>query len=194
MKLPPRLIAAALVLAPSAAWAHPGHEGAGGLYAGIAHPLTGIDHLVAMLLVGVWAGLLAPKSRPGFLGALALPAAFLTAMLTGFFASAMIGGTLAEPLILLSLVGLGAAAALHWRAPVPLAVTTVAVFGFAHGLAHGFETPSGAFPLLFAAGFALTSATLHGMGLWLVRILPTSALRTLGAAGAGLGLLLAAAG
>jgi urease accessory protein len=194
MKLQSRLVAAALAFAPTAAWAHPGHEGAGGLYAGIAHPLTGIDHLVAMLLVGVWAGLLAPKSPRGLLGAMALPLAFLGAMLTGFAASAAIGGIFAEPLILLSLVGLGAAAALRFRAPVPLAMATVAVFGFAHGLAHGFETPSGAFPALFAVGFAITTATLHGLGLWLVRILPAPAMRLLGAAGAGLGLLLASAG
>jgi urease accessory protein len=190
MKLQSRLIAAALALVPTAAWAHPGHDGAGGLYAGVAHPLTGIDHLVVMLLVGVWAGLLAPRSR----WALALPAAFLGAMLTGFAASAAIGGTFAEPLILLSLVALGAAAAFRFQAPVPLAMATVAVFGFAHGLAHGFETPSGAFPALFAAGFAITTAILHGLGLWLVRILPAPAMRLLGAAGAGLGLLLASAG
>jgi urease accessory protein len=190
MKLQSRLIAAASAFAPTVAWAHPGHEGAGGLYAGVAHPLTGIDHLVAMLLVGVWAGLLAPKSR----WAMALPLAFLGAMLTGFAASAAIGGAFAEPLILLSLVGLGAAAAFSFQAPMPLAVATVAVFGFAHGLAHGFETPSGAFPALFAAGFAITTATLHGLGLWLVRVLPAPTMRLLGAAGAGLGLLLASAG
>jgi urease accessory protein len=182
--------AVAVLLAPTAAWAHPGHDGAGGLYAGVAHPLTGIDHLVAMLLVGVWAGLLAPRSRWAF----ALPAAFLGAMLTGFAASAAIGGTFAEPLILLSLVALGVAAAFRFRAPVPLAMATVAVFGFAHGLAHGFETPSGAFPAIFAAGFAISTAVLYGIGLWLVRILPASAMRLLGAAGAGIGLLLASAG
>jgi len=190
MKLQARCIAATTALLPTAVWAHPGHEGSGGLYAGIAHPLTGIDHLVAMLLVGVWAGLLTPKDRC----ALALPATFLGAMLAGFFAGPLIGGTIAEPLILLSLVALGAAAAFRLPAPMPLAVAAVAVFGFAHGMAHGFETPSGAFPLLFAAGFAVTTAMLHGIGLWLVRVLPAPLLRMLGAAGAGLGLVLASAG
>lgn len=190
MKLQLRCIAAATALLPTAAWAHPGHEGAGGFYAGVAHPLTGIDHLVAMLLVGVWAGLLAPRSR----WSLALPATFLGAMFAGFFVGPLIGGTLAEPLILLSLVALGAAAAFRFRAPVPLAMAAIAVFGFAHGMAHGFETPSGALPLLFAAGFAVTTAVLHGVGLWLVRVLPTPAMRMLGAAGAGIGLLLASAG
>lgn len=190
MRLHARCIAAAMALLPSAAWAHTGHEGAGGFYAGVAHPLTGIDHLVAMLLVGVWAGLLAPRSR----WALVLPATFLGAMLAGFFAGPLIDGTLAEPLILLSLVTLGAAAALRFRAPVPLATAAVTVFGFAHGMTHGFETPSGALPLLFSAGFAVTTAVLHGVGLWLVRVLPAPAMRLLGAAGAGIGLLLASAG
>lgn len=190
MKTQTRLLAAALALAPTAAWAHPGHDGTGGLYAGVAHPLTGIDHLVAMVLVGVWAGLLASKSR----WALALPAAFLGTMLAGFAASAAIGGSFAEPLILLSLVVLGAAAALRFRAPMPLAMTAVAVFGFAHGMAHGFETPSGAFPVLFAAGFAASTAALHGLGLSLARILPAPVIRMLGATGAGIGLLLASAG
>lgn len=190
MKLPSCLAAATLALIPTAALAHPGHDGAGGLYNGIAHPLTGIDHLVVMLLVGVWTGLLAPRSRR----ALALPAAFLGAMLAGFFAGPMIGGGFAEPMILASLVALGAAAAFRFRAPVSLAMIAVALFGFAHGMAHGFETPGGALPAVFAAGFALSTAALHGFGLWLARILPGPAMRALGAASAGLGLLLASAG
>lgn len=190
MKLQTRCFAAVLALTPTAAWAHPEHGDAGGLYAGIVHPLSGIDHMAAMLLVGLWAGLLAPRSR----GALALPAMFLGAMLAGFFVGPLIGQTFAEPLILLSLVGLGAAAALHFRAPVSLAMTVVAVFGFGHGIAHGFETPSGAFPVLFAAGFALSTAALHGSGLWLARKLPSPAMRLLGTAGAGLGLALGLAG
>jgi urease accessory protein len=179
-------IALAMALLPTAAWAHDGRIGAGGLYAGLAHPLTGIDHLAAMLLVGVWAGLLADKTH----SAMALPAAFLGAMLAGFFVGPLIGGGVAEPTILLSLVALGAAAAFRLRAPAPLALTAVAVFGFAHGMAHGFETPSGAFPALFAAGFAIASAALHGLGLWLARVLPAPIMRALGAAGAGLGLTL----
>lgn len=184
------LIAIALALAPTTAWAHPGHADAGGLYAGIAHPLTGIDHLVAMILVGVWAGLLAPRSR----WAITLPGAFLSAMLAGFAASALAGWGTAEPLILISLVALGVAAAFRFHAPMPIAMAGVAVFGFAHGLAHGLEKPGSSFPLLFAAGFAVTTAALHGLGLWLARILPAPALRTLGAASAGLGLILASAG
>lgn len=186
----PLCIVAATALLPTAAFAHPGHgEAAGGLFAGIWHPLTGADHLVAMVLVGIWAGLLA-KGR----AALTLPAAFLAAMIAGFATSALIGGSYAEPLILASLVVLGAAAAFKFRAPAPLAMAAVAVFGFAHGMAHGFETPGGAFPALFAAGFLASTAALHGLGLWLARVLPLPAMRLIGAGGAGLGLLLAGAG
>jgi urease accessory protein len=182
-----RLAGVALALAPATAWAHPDHAGAGGLLAGLEHPLTGVDHLVAMLLVGLWAGLLAPKSPR----ALALPATFLAAMLAGFVTSAFVGGGFAEPIIVLSLVALGAAAALRLRAPMALATGVAALFGFAHGLAHGFETPGGAFPALFAVGFLASTGALHAFGLWLARVLPAPAMRVLGAAGAGLGLVLA---
>lgn len=176
-----------LLIAPSAAWAHPGHEGTLGFASGFAHPFTGIDHLGAMLLVGLWTGLLLRQSRAMW----ALPAAFLAAMLAGFGLAGTIGSGMAEPLILLSLLALGGAVALRARAPMPFALAAVALFGFAHGQAHGLETPSGAFPALFAAGFLLATVSLQGAGLWLARVLPAPVLRGIGAAGAGLGLLLA---
>jgi len=185
-----RLAAAALLLAaPTAAWAHPGHEGTLGFASGFAHPFTGIDHLGAMLLVGLWSGLLLRQSRAMW----ALPAAFLVAMLAGFGLAGTIGGSAAEPLIVLSLLALGGAVALRARAPMPFALAAVALFGFAHGQAHGLETPAGAFPALFAAGFLMATGVLQGAGLWCARVLPASVLRAIGAAGAGLGLVLAGA-
>jgi urease accessory protein len=181
---------AVLALAPTTAWAHPGQDGTGGLIDGLAHPLTGVDHLAAMLLVGLWTGLVFRGSRT----MLAVPAAFLAAMLAGFATGAMFGIGLAEPLILLSLLALGTAAAIGLRAPLAIAVTAAAVFGFAHGQAHGFETPAGAFPALFAVGFLLTTGALQALGFWFARVLPARATRALGLAGAGLGLLLAGAG
>lgn len=177
---------AAFALLPGTAWAHPGHEGDGGLLAGLAHPLTGADHLLAMLLVGLWAGVLAPNAR----AALLPPAAFLAAMIAGFMSGG--GGSLAEPLILASLVLLGGAAALRVKASLAVASTAAAVFGFAHGMAHGIETPHGALPALFAGGFLLSTGLLHAAGLELARVLPLPALRLIGAGGAGFGLLLAA--
>jgi urease accessory protein len=179
-----------VALAPAAASAHPGHGGAGGLVAGLVHPLTGIDHLAAMLLVGFWSGLLFRRSPIRLL----VPAAFLAAMIAGFATGAIFGVGLAEPLILLSLLALGSAVAFRLRAPPVLAAMAAALFGFAHGQAHGFETPSGAFPALFALGFLLTTGALQALGLWLARVLPEPAARLLGAGGVGLGLLLAATG
>jgi urease accessory protein len=181
-------IAGLAAMAPTAAWAHPGHEEAGGLVAGFWHPLTGADHLVAMVLVGVWAGLLAPEKR----AALLIPLGFLGAMTAGFVSSAVLGGGLAEPLILLSLAMLGLAAAFRVCAPTELAVAAAALFGFAHGMAHGFETPEGAFPALFALGFLACTAALHGAGLALARILPTAVVRALSGAAAATALAVAA--
>lgn len=184
-----RLAGAALLVAPGAAWAHPGHDGAPGFASGFAHPFTGIDHLGAMLLVGLWTGLLLRQSRAMW----ALPAAFLAAMLAGFGLAGTIGGGAAEPLIVLSLLALGGAVALRARAPLPFALAAVMLFGFAHGQAHGLETPAGAFPALFAAGFLVATGVLQGAGLWCARVLPAPVLRAIGAAGAGLGLVLAGA-
>jgi urease accessory protein len=185
-----RLAATAAALAPAAAWAHPGHVGAGGFVAGLTHPMTGIDHLAAMLLVGLWTGFLFRSLRAMLL----VPSAFLTGMVAGFVTGSIFGVGFAEPLILLSLLTFGSAAVFRLRAPPALAATAAGLFGFAHGQAHGFETPSGAFPTLFAMGFLLTTGALQALGLWLARILPAPVTRALGATGVSLGLLLAATG
>ncbi|MET0250850.1 MAG: HupE/UreJ family protein [Novosphingobium sp.] len=180
------LAATVAALLPATAQAHAGHEGAGGIAAGLLHPLSGADHLVAMVLVGVCAGLFAPDRR----SALALPGLFLAAMLAGFLGGGALGAA-AEPLILVSLCALSAAVALRLRTPAPLAASAVIVFGFAHGAAHGLEVPATAEPMLFAAGFLLATAGLHGIGLALARVLPARLIPAAGAAGAGLALLLA---
>lgn len=184
----PRILAGlAVALWPASAWAHPGH-GQGGFASGLLHPLTGIDHLVAMLLVGIGAGLLIER------GGRYLPVSFLAAMLLGFAASAtlpLVG--LIEPVIILSLVVLGATAALRLEVPRSLAILAIAIFGYAHGAAHGIETPVGAAPAVFAAGFLFSSLGLQLLGCWLARLVPVAALRAIGAAGVGLGVFLASA-
>jgi len=180
-------ITGTLALIPSAAWAHPGHVDGTGLLAGVAHPLSGGDHLVAMTLVGVWAALYAPKAK----GVLLVPGAFMAAMILGFAISAFVPGLPAEALILASLAVLGVAAGTGLRASLPLAAGAAAVFGFGHGLAHGFETPEGAFPALFAAGFLASTAALHGLGMAAVRFLPAPLTRAISVLAAG-GALVAA--
>lgn len=180
-------------LAPALAWGHPGHGLGGatagdGLTAGLLHPLTGIDHLVALLLVGLCGGLV--KRAPAWL----LPSAFLAAMASGFATGAGAHAGLAEPVIAASLVALGLVASLRVRTGAGLGLMAAVAFGYAHGLAHGIEAPAGALPAMFAAGFLTTSATITAAGAWLARRLPLPLLRTAGGLAAGLGMVLALAG
>lgn len=150
-------LALLMALVPVAAAAHPGHAEGVGLFAGLAHPLSGPDHLLAMLAVGLWAALAGGRALWAY------PATFVAAMLAGGLLGAG-GAALAviEPAILASVILLGAAAALTLRVPLGVAVAALAVFGVAHGYAHGLEGPGGA---AYAAGFVLATAALHGAGI-----------------------------
>ena len=173
-----RILPLLLILTPTVAVAHPGHDF--GPYAGLLHPFTGADHMLAMVGVGLWAAL-QTRAR------LALPLAFLTAMTLGFVLAAM-GWTLpaTEPLILASVILLGAAVTLSLRAPLALTLPLVALFGLAHGAAHGTEGSGPA----FALGMLAATAALHGAGAALGLTLNRMTLRLAGAATliAGLGL------
>ena len=185
--LRPLALTVPLLAMAGPAWAHPGHGT--GLIAGVLHPLTGPDHLAAMLLVGVWAGVLGRRMTA------LLPATFLAAILAGFgFGWAVHAGAMAmvaEMLIIASLLALGVAVAVTLRSPAVLGIGAVGLFGFAHGLAHGIEAPAGALPLGFALGFFLSTAALHAFGILLAERLPTPLVRAIGVAGAGLGMVLA---
>lgn len=155
----PRLIiAAALTLLPTAAFAHPGD--AHGFVHGFAHPLGGLDHVLAMVTVGLFAWQLGGR-------ALALvPATFVLAMAAG---GAL--GMAAMPLpgvelgIAASVIVLGAVVAFARRAPVAIAVGLVGVFAIFHGHAHGTEMPLDATSGAYAAGFMLATALLHAAGI-----------------------------
>ncbi len=185
MKALPRIsLALAAALVPQMALAHPGHGGTS-FVAGFWHPLTGADHLSAMLLVGVGAAIFV--RRHGRM----LPVTFLLALAVGFATFAWLPSPLAEAGILASLVALGLATTLRVAIAAPLAMLVVAGFGYAHGAAHGIETPQGATPALFAAGFLAASAVLHLGGYALARMLPVRAVGVIGAGSACLGLVLA---
>ncbi len=164
-------LAAALItlglLAPGAALAHPGHGAGEGFVAGLLHPLTGADHLAAMLLAGVWAGM-----RPR--GGAWLPVGFLAAMLGGFLAAGTIGSGIAEALIAASVAALAVAVLLRLAPPLPVALAALGVFGFGHGLAHGLEEPDNARAWLFVGGFLATSAALQAAGFAAARLIPAS--------------------
>jgi urease accessory protein len=179
-----RILTLALILSPSVALAHPGH-GAGFL-AGLDHPFSGMDHMLAMVAVGVWAAVIGGRAM------WALPLAFVAAMLAGgglgMAGVALPGG---EPVILASVIVLGVAAGLLAHPPMAMALAAVALFGLAHGNAHGLEAPATGFAG-FAAGFVLATVSLHGAGLLAGRAM-VSAQRLIGFGIAGAGVLLALA-
>ncbi|MEO8244434.1 MAG: HupE/UreJ family protein [bacterium] len=177
-----RILTLALALFPTAALAHPGHGS--GFDAGLLHPLAGADHLLAMTGVGLWAALQQGASR------WALPLSFLTAMACGFVL-ANLGLTLpaTEPMILASVFLLGAAITLTLRVPLAATLPLIALFGLAHGAAHGSE---GSGPT-FALGMLAATAVLHSLGVGVGLTLNRFSLRLAGGATlfAGLGLAFA---
>jgi len=131
-----------------------------GFVAGLLHPILGPDHLLAMVAVGLWGAVL---GRPLVV---ALPIAFPLLMLAGA-ALALFGIEIpkVEVGIALSVVALGAAILLAWRAPAAVAVVLVGLFGLCHGHAHGTELPESAAPAAYAAGFLLSTGALHLAGI-----------------------------
>lgn len=145
------VVAALAVAAP--AFAHTG-GGTAGLWEGLTHPVLGVDHVLAMISVGILAMTMA---RP-----LAAPAAFVGAMVVGgalgIAGMPMPGGEMA---IAVSVAALGAAlvAGRDLRATTTLALIGLA--GFLHGHAHGVEAPASAHPIVYVLGFVVATAALH---------------------------------
>ena len=155
------LAAAALaVAAPTIAFAHPGIGQAHDLVHGFAHPLTGLDHVIAMLAVGVFAAQLG--SRALWL----VPATFIAVMAAAGIAG-MIGVAVpyVETGIAVSVIVLGAVIAFAVRVPVAIAMAMVGLFAIFHGHAHGTELPESASGILFGVGFVAATAILHAIGI-----------------------------
>lgn len=142
----------------SAAQAHTGH-GTVGFVMGAAHPL-GLDHLLAMLAVGLWSTKAWPQGEV-WKG----PAAFMSAMLvSGLLGASGLALPMLEHLIALSVVLFGAMLVLGHRAlPAGLALGVIALSGTLHGWAHGAEAPQAGFAT-YAVGFLATTALLHASG------------------------------
>ena len=127
---------------------------------GFLHPLSGPDHLLAMIAVGLWGAFL---GRPLIY---LLPVVFPTVMaLGGVLGMAGVPFPPVELGIAASVIVLGAAILCRWQAPVWLAAPIVAVFGLFHGYAHGLELPSMADPLSFSLGFVAATGLLHVLGI-----------------------------
>ena len=160
-----------------------------GLLNGLAHPITGLDHVLAMLGVGIWSALAMPANR-----VLVAPLAFVATMLLGAAAGvAGVSFAAVEAGIAISVIAIGLMIVSAHEVPAALAALLIGAFGAMHGYAHGAEAQGGI--LAYMAGFTLTTAALHLTGIGLGRSLAKSKLaaRAAGAAMAiaGFGLLIA---
>jgi urease accessory protein len=180
------LVAAAtitLTLVSSAAMAHPqAGAHAHGFLDGLAHPFTGIDHLLAMLAVGVWS---ARQSSANW-----LPPTFIGMVMVGMLSGALAGAIPGLELgIALTVVAMGMLIALAKRLPAVVGVAMVGAFALLHGSAHGVELATAS----SAGGLLVASAMLVYGGRLLGRVGPALAVKWSGAAIAATGMVLAAA-
>lgn len=153
-------LALAFSLLSTAAFAHTGAGGSSGLWHGFVHPLHGLDHLLAMLAVGVLAFVLGGRAL------YLVPLSFVGTMIVGFLLG--VGGTaipFVELGIALSVVVIGGAAALGRPLPVAAAMALAGGFAIFHGHAHGTELPAASGGLDYALGFLATTAALHLAGI-----------------------------
>lgn len=174
-------LAMLLTLASAPAFAHTGAGPVDGFIHGLMHPLTGLDHVLAMVAVGLWAGLVGGKAR------IAYPAAFVGTMaLAG--AWGMSGGELpgVEIGIAFSVIILGAAVALKASPPLIAGTLACGILAIFHGFAHGAELPENASGLAYATGFMLATAALHIVGIVLAGVIAVRAPLLARVAGGGL--------
>ena len=154
--------AVALAIAPSVVFAHTGVSEAHDFLHGFSHPIAGLDHVLAMVAVGVVAAQLGGRAL------WVVPASFvLTMAIAGACGMTGLALTHTEVGIALSLVVLGAVVAFNVRMPVAMAAALVALFAIFHGYAHGAEMPDNLSGIAFGAGFILATSLLHGVGIGL---------------------------
>lgn len=153
-------LAAALLLVALPAWAHEGGGQAAGFLSGMLHPISGLDHVLAMVAVGLWGAQL------GAPAIWLLPVAFPLVMAFGGFLG-LIGVALpgVEIGIAASAVLLGAAVMSERRVSLYAAAALVAFFAIFHGHAHGTELPPGQSGLLYSLGFVVATGCLHAIGI-----------------------------
>lgn len=157
-----RAAAIALALSPAAAFAHTGIGETSGFMHGFAHPVSGLDHILAMVMVGVFAYQLGGRAL------WLVPATFVLVMAMGGGLGVFgIDVPFVEVGIALSVIVLGAIVALDIKAPTAVAVGMVGLFAIFHGHAHGVEMPENAGSLAYAAGFMIATAVLYAVGVGL---------------------------
>lgn len=150
-----------LMMGPAVALAHVGQgDLSGGFVSGVLHPIMGLDHVVAMVAVGLWGAQLGapaiwvlPVTFPlvmafgGVLGAIGIP---IPAIEIGIAVSAIV---------------LGAMVAFSARPPLWFAMLLVGVFAIFHGYAHGAELPESANTITYSIGFVVATGSLHALGI-----------------------------
>ncbi|HEV7277962.1 MAG TPA: HupE/UreJ family protein [Devosiaceae bacterium] len=153
------LLALAFSLISTAAFAHGGHGEPAGLAHGFLHPLGGLDHILAMVAVGVFAFVIGGRAL------WLVPLTFVATMAIGFgLGLAGFHLPFVELMIAASSIVIGGAAALGRSMPLAAAASLVGAFALFHGHAHGAELPAGGVATLYAAGFIAATALLHGAG------------------------------
>ena len=154
------LLPMAVLICPAIAWAHVGSGEAGGFLTGLQHPVSGLDHVLAMIAVGLWGAQLGSPAL------WMLPVAFPMMMAFGGMF-----GLMGLPLpgvevgIAVSAVVLGVMVLTEARAQLVIALVIVAFFAIFHGHAHGTELPEGQSGLLYSMGFVIATGCLHGVGI-----------------------------
>src|SRR5215510_14544728 len=155
---------------------------------GVAHPVLGVDHILVMIAVGLWAVLVGGRA------VWTLPLTFLATMIAGFAAaSAGLAIPLVEPVISSSIIALGLLVALAVKAPIWLGSLITALFAFFHGHAHGAEAAAASLTS-YVVGFTFSTATLHaigiGLGVFAASSMRQVALRAMGGVMALIGIAL----
>ena len=157
------LLTILLLAVSGTAFAHPGHD-VSGFAAGLMHPFSGMDHLLAMVAVGLWAAQCDQKGG-GIRKVWLLPASFMTMLAIGAaIATQWQALPMVEAGIATSVLSLGLLIMLSLQLTVAIGVSITAIFGLFHGYAHGLELPQSAAPAEYALGFLIATATLHFSG------------------------------
>ena len=155
-----QMAAVLVALWAQTAWAHVGQGEAFGLLTGFLHPLSGLDHVLAMVAVGLWGAQLGAPAI--WVLPLAFPLVMATGALLGFLGVSIPG---VEYGIAASAIMLGAAVAFEVRPPIVVAALLVGFFAIFHGHAHGTELPPGESALLYSMGFVVATGCLHAVGI-----------------------------
>lgn len=130
-----------------------------GFLSGLAHPFLGLDHLLAMLAVGIWAGKIGGKAN------WRIPLAFIAILsISALLSQGLTSIPLIESGIAVSLLLLGLFIVLAVKMPLAMGMVIVSVFAVFHGVAHGVELPLAASPFWYVSGFVLATALLHTVG------------------------------